>query len=194
MISPRRRALAALAMVTVVALTGCEEDTNTTSSPTTEGTSSSTSTPPPESASPTPGDGPSTPSDTPPSTTQDPQVADVDEYRVGDGVYFSSPTGKIRCGESAGMYGCQFSGVIESMPECDDPASNAPMVWADEQGRITAECTNQGIFVQPEMKELPYGSVLPVDDMKFISATDGVTLETPQGTGFTIAAEGITIR
>ncbi len=139
-----------------------------------------------------------------PSLTQ-PTAVDAQSYReapTGNQLRYAfvSPSGAIYCAISDGLHtfaetGCQGDFVVPTLPKCDAPASNAPMVRFVD-GVVRSECTTQGVFVgEKPQKVLPYGSSLTAMGYTCTSQTTGVTCtKTATGQSFTIAKEAITIK
>lgn len=136
-----------------------------------------------------------------PTSTSEPTYAPVDPAAYHDedlGAYFFTAFDEqLRCGlfteGDTRLSGCQGTVVVPSLPECDSPDSNAPIVTLGESGPAFPECTTQGIFVVEETPELGVGQSITADTVTCARSEEAVTCHDEQsGYGFLASLEEFT--
>ncbi|NLJ52895.1 MAG: hypothetical protein GX344_02000 [Intrasporangiaceae bacterium] len=135
------------------------------------------------------------------TSAPEPTFAAVDPAAFHDeglGAYFFTALGEqLRCGlfteGDTRLSGCQATVVVPSLPECDSPESNAPIVTLGETGPAFPECTAQGIFVVEETPELAVGQSLTVDTITCSRDEEGISCYNEEtGYGFRASLEEFT--
>lgn len=94
--------------------------------------------------------------------------ADYHDEALG-AYFFTAASEELRCGlftdGKIRLSGCQATVVVPSLPECDDPDTNGPIVTIEDTGPAFPECTKQGIFIVEDAPELPVGGFITVGDI-----------------------------
>lgn len=178
-----------VALVTLLALTGCAGGDDESGS---DGTDRPAASPATSSATGTPS-GPATGSPTvSPTASGAAEVVDPGPFArtPGGAVYlFTSPTGKLACGFDADgasgfLAGCHARDVVGNLPACDDPDAHGPWAAIHQDRTAATGCQHEGVFFGEETAVLEYGQALEVGDIRCESGRDGVTCQLPDGTGF----------
>lgn len=134
---------------------------------------------------------------TTPAPTFEP-VDPADYHDAGLGAYFfTASEERLRCGlfteGDTKLSGCQATAVVPSLPECDNPDSNAPIVTLGETGPAFPECTTQGIFVVDDARELPVDRSITVDRITCSRDTAGISCHNEEtGYGFRASLDEFT--
>lgn len=180
--------------------TGTETPTETATEPTEDPTTTEPAEPT-DDATPTTSPEPTDTATAEPTDTAAPTFEPVDPgdfHDEGLGAYFFTAFAEqLRCGlfteGETRLSGCQATVVVPSLPECDDPDSNAPIVTLGETGPAFPECTTQGIFVVEETPELQVGQSITIDTITCSRDEDAVACHDDEsGYGFLASPEEFT--
>ncbi|MFE3447185.1 DUF6636 domain-containing protein [Nocardia sp. NPDC059180] len=202
----KRAILAGLAVLVAFGMSGCGEDSSTSSPEVTTAVSTAperpitpgTPEPAPPSAEPTAGEA-TPPTDLP---SRDDATVDARDFQQGNYYYFQSPTGNIMCGfinEGELGTGCQLRTTEVVPPElsdCDTSRADRALAAQVLGGAARFMCVNQGFFVGSPTdgtrkgggNVLEYGETIIVRGTACTSMPTGVRCD-QAGHGFMIAAD-----